>query len=251
MEQVPAQDDHGATLPDSNRRPRATARSRCAPPPYTAALAAPLPHRGRAVAGRAGRPARPRAGAQGRAARLARARAPHRRARVRASVDADAHLVRGRDRRARGPPDGAAARRAAAHARRVGARHGARALAPRRGDRAAHRVGGDPRRAGRARHRARREHALARSSPVPGARRPAHAARGARRPARPAADLRRRRQQHGPLARGRRRARRPGGHGGRTRRLPARGRDRRAAHRRPRGGAPRAPTCSTPTSGSR
>ena len=106
---------------------------------------------------------------------------PQRRARLRAAVDAHAHVVRGRDRRARRPPDGAAPRRAAAHARRVGARHRARALAPRRGDRPAHRVGGDARRAGRARDRARRQHALARPPPVPGARRPAHAARGVRR----------------------------------------------------------------------
>ena len=55
-----------------------------------------------------------------------------------------------------------------------------RPLAPRRGDRPAHRRRGRAQRARRACHCSGREHALAAAPPVPGARRPADHARGAR-----------------------------------------------------------------------
>ena len=80
----------------------------------------------------------PRRRAEGEAARLARAGRPHGRAAVPAAVDPHARVVRGRRLRARRPPDGPARRRAAAHPRRVGARHGARPVPPRGGDRPAH-----------------------------------------------------------------------------------------------------------------
>ena len=97
-----------------------------------------LHHRRRA--GR--RPARPaaasRRGAEGGAAVVAGARGPHGRAAVQQAVDAHAHVVRVRRVRARRPSDDPARRRAAAHARRVRARHGAGPLPPRGGDRPAH-----------------------------------------------------------------------------------------------------------------
>ena len=164
---------------------------------------------------------------------------PHGRAAVRAPVDAHAHVDGGRGPRARRPPDGAARERAPAHARGVDPRHGARVLAPRRGDRTAHGQRGAPARARRARAGPGREPALARPPPVPGARRPADAARGVRRPARARARLRRRRQQRRPLARDPRHRRRPRG----ARRRPGgaaapRG-PRRAADRGPGGGGGR------------
>ena len=115
----------------------------------------------------------------------------------------------------------------------------------------AHRRRGAAARAGRARHGAGGEHALAAAPPVPGARRPDDAARGVRLDRGPRAHLRRRRQQRRALAGARRRARRrevrvaaPDG-------LPARGRGGREAVRRPGGGRRPAPTPSTPTSGCR
>ena len=51
------------------------------------------------------------------------------------AVDPHPRVVRGRDHRARRPPDGAAHRRSPAHPRRVGPRHRVRPLAPRRRDR--------------------------------------------------------------------------------------------------------------------
>ena len=133
VEEVPGEDvDRARTLPGRVHRRR----------PYTAracrATSSPGPS---SSAAELAAPARPRARAQG------ASRSPRARSRARSvallfeqPVDAHAHLVRGRHRRARRPPDGAAARRAAAHARRVGPRHRARALAPRRGDRPAHRA---------------------------------------------------------------------------------------------------------------
>ena len=73
--------------------------------------------------------ARPRGGAQGRPARVARARASQRRARLRAALHAHSGVVRGRRSGARRPSARAARGRAAALARGVRARHGARAVA--------------------------------------------------------------------------------------------------------------------------
>ena len=69
-----------------------------------------------------------------------RAGGPLGRAAVRAALDAHADVVEAGVVRARRPPDGPARQRAAAHARGVGARHGARVLPPRGRDRAAHRA---------------------------------------------------------------------------------------------------------------
>ena len=98
------------------------------------------------------RAARPRRRAEGGAAVLARARGPQRRADLREALDAHAAVVRGGRLRARRPPDRPAPRRDAALARRVGRRHRARPLAPRRGDRHPHRA----RRAARGARRRRR-----------------------------------------------------------------------------------------------
>ena len=199
--------------------------------PYTPGLAEALPHRRRALARRARLAPRPRARAQGRRAPLARARRPLGRAAVREALDPHAHVDRGRRVRAGRPPDGAARGRAAAHARRVGARHRARVLPPRRGDRPADRS--DERLDELA------EHATV---PVVNLLSPLHhpcqaladlmtlrEAFGDDRG--PAARLRRRRQQRRALAGDPRRARRRRGRGRRADGLPARGRARRAAHR--------------------
>ena len=131
-----------------------------------------------------GRPAhgdpRPRARAQAGAGRLAGAGGPHGRPALRAAEHAHAHVERERRLRARRAPDGPARQRAAAHARRVGARHRARVLPPRRRDRPADLAATSARRAGRARHGARGQPALPAAPPVPGAGRPDDAARGVR-----------------------------------------------------------------------
>ena len=95
--------------------------------------------------------ARPRRRAQGRPAHLPRAGGPQRRADLRAAVHAHAHLVRGRRDRAGRHADRAARGGDAALARRVGARHGAGAVALRARDLRAHRPARDARGAGRAR----------------------------------------------------------------------------------------------------
>ena len=106
---------------------------------------------------------------------------PQRRADLREALDAHARVLRGRHRRARRPRGRAALRRDAALARRGAARHRARALPARRRRRPAHRRRRDPRGARRAQHGAGHQHAERAPPPLPGARRPADAARGVRR----------------------------------------------------------------------
>ena len=159
------------------------------------------------------------------------------RADLRAPVDPDARLLRGGRRRARRHPDRPARRRDADQPRRVARRRRPRALPLRACDRdplGLGRAGRGARRGGR-RPRDQRPHAA--PSPLPGARRPADAARALRRARRAAARLRRRRQQRRPLARAaRRRGRRRGGRllaaGLRARGGGGRRADRRPARRR-------------------
>ena len=149
-----------------------------------------------------------------------------------AAVHAHAHVVRGGRERARRPPDGPArpelqltrgesirdtALVFSRHVAAIGLRTGSE---------------DELERAGRVRHRARRQHALAAAPPVPGAGRPADHARGLRVARGPRARLRRRRQQRRPLARRRGCAGGPGGACGRAGRLPApRGRDAKRSSR--------------------
>ena len=126
----------------------------------------------RAAELKAGRPA---------GSRWRRARGQERRAAVREALDPDAGLVRGRGGRARRHAAGPARRRAPARARRVDRRHGAGAVPLRARDRDPGGLARDGRGAGRRRRGAGDQRADARPPPLPGAGRPAHAARALRR----------------------------------------------------------------------
>ena len=133
---------------------------------------------------------------------------------LRAALDPDPGLVRGRGRRARRPPARPARRRAAARPRRVDRRHRPGAVALPARDRDPLGLARDGRRARRRRVGPGDQRAHPAAPPLPGARRPADPARALRRARRGHGRLRRRRQQRRPLAgdpRPHRRGRGPGG----------------------------------------
>ena len=195
--------------------------------------------------------ARPRLGAEGgpgRGGRGSLARGSLGGADLRAALDADAGLVRGRGGGAGRDAAGAARGGDAAHARRVGRRHGPGDVALRARDRDPLGLGRAGRRAGHLGRGAGRERAHPDVPPLPGAGRPADAARALRRSRGTEARLRRRRQQLRSLARDPRPHRRRRGRRRQPRGLP----DRAGAGGADRGPRPprRARTRSTPTSGS-